>query len=76
MKLMPHAVEDAEADGQADTQNPAKIPHPGLPSIKVGVGVDVAQRDAAEQDLVDPGGVEQDDRQEDHRHGQHDEQRI
>ena len=74
---MPHAIEDTEGDRQAQAQHPGEIPHLGVPiSIEVRVGCNGGTGHPARKHAEDPGRVEEDDRQQDNRHQQHEEQRL
>ncbi|EGE55402.1 hypothetical protein RHECNPAF_930048 [Rhizobium etli CNPAF512] len=76
-QLVPHGVEDSEGGRQRQAEDPCEIPHRVVSSVSVTVFVGHGFLvDLAPQDLVDPGGVGDDDRQEDRRHHQHDEQRL
>ena len=74
-EFIPHAVDDAEGDREAEAEYPREIPHGVMSSVEVGVGADIGEADPAEHDLEGPTGVGQHDRQEDHGDNQHDPQR-
>lgn len=71
VEFVPKAVQYAEADGKAEAKNPGEIPHFSLRLVKVGVGTYFGQGDAAKENLQDPCGVGENERQKDQRHNQH-----
>lgn len=78
MEFMPDAIQDRHADGEAEAENPCKIPHPINPlqqSVIVRVEADLFSRHPPEHHAIHPGGIGEDERQKDHRDDQHDEQR-
>jgi len=68
----PHDVDDAEATGQQDAEDPGKIPHSVRSSVKaVGVGVNVLGGHFAPHFGVAPKGVAEDQRHENRCGNQH-----